>query len=208
MTPHRFRSFVLVAAVALSLAGCAFYASVGPGAHAIQGKLDVTLDSTWNRQVDGASNIWPETWTRNGPLLDTVHLAPGIEEGKALVNLPENALREYPRYRAGSSPTDIVAFVQGTLARTVAASDFELVEVAPAEVAGHSGIRFEFRFGAGNQGSFETDRHALGYAFERDKQLYLLLFHAAEIHYFAAGKPAFEAIVASARLPQVRAAAR
>ena len=83
MTPHRFRSFVLVAAVALSLAGCAFYAPVGPGAHAIQGKLDVTLDSTWNRQVDGASNIWPETWTRNGPLLDTVHLAPGMDASEA-----------------------------------------------------------------------------------------------------------------------------
>lgn len=206
---RRLRSIAVVLAAALALAGCAYYAQVGPGAYAIHGRLDVTLDTTWNRQVDGPGNIWPETWTKNGPLLDVLHVAPAIEDGKTLVGkLSEQALREFPRFRSGSSSADIVELVQGTLAKARQGGDFVPISVEPAKIAGQDGIRFEFQFGTGGDGGIETDRHALGYAFEYEKRLYVILFHAAEIHFFPLLRPVAEAIVASARLPQTRTAAR
>jgi hypothetical protein len=80
--------------------------------------------------------------------------------------------------------------------------------VEPAKIAGQSGIRFEFKFGTGGDDRFETDRHALGFAFEYEKRLYLILFHATEIHFFGILQPAVERIVESARLPPTRTASR
>jgi hypothetical protein len=204
----RFRAITFAVVATFALVGCSHYAQVGPGAYAIHERLDVTLDTSWNRQVAGPGNIWPETWTKNGPLLDVLHVAPAIEDGRALVRLPELALREFPRFRSGSSAADIVELVQGTLAKAKQGGDFVPIVVEPTKIAGQAGIRFEFQFGTGGDGGIETDRHALGYAFEYEKRLYLILFHAAEIHFFPSLRPIAEAIVASARLPQTRTASR
>lgn len=206
--PTALRAFAVAAATALWLAACAHYAQIGPGDVAIHDRLDVTLDRGWNRQVHGPTMMWPESWTQNGPFLDMLVIAPGIEHDRALVRLPERELRDFPRFRSGSTPTDIVELVQATLTKTANAGDFVAVSTEPAQIAGQDGVRFEFKFGTGNGGDFETDRHALGFAFEHDKKLYLVLFHAAEIHYFADLRPAVEAIVASARLSRARTASR
>jgi hypothetical protein len=208
LRPSALRTGGVAVAFALFLAACAHYAQIGPGGYGIHGQLDVTLDRGWNRQVDGPGNIWPETWTQNGPLLDQLHLAAGIDDGKALVKLPEQALREYPRFRAGSGPEEVVQLIQGTLAKSKQGGDFVPIVVEPATIAGQAGIRFEFRFGTGAGGGLETDRHALGYAFERERKLYLILFHAKEIHFFEKLRPAAEAIAVSARLPATRTASR
>lgn len=202
------RPFLFAVATVLWLAGCAHYVQIGPGDVAVQGRLDLTLDRAWNRQVHGPGNVWPESWTQNGPLIDKLIVAPAIESGKALVMLTERELREYPRYSAGGDPAHVVDLVQGTLAKANRAGDFEPIAVEPARIAGQDGIRFEFKFGAGSGGGIETDRHALGFAFEYEKRLYLILFHAAEIHYFETLRPAVEEIVKSARLPQPRTASR
>ena len=93
------------------------------------------------------------------------------------------------------NPTELVELVQSGLVLSMKANDFVPVLLEPAVIAGHEGIKFEFKFGTG--GGIETDRHALGYAFETDKRLYLILFHAAEIHYFPRMKPEVEKIVAT-----------
>jgi len=102
------------------------------------------------------------------------------------------------------SAADIVDLVQASFAIAMTASDFEPVSIEPATIAGHAGIRFEFKFGAGANSMAETDRHALGYAFEYEKRLYLIVFHAAEIHYFPLLKPVVERVAASARLANQR----
>jgi hypothetical protein len=202
------RSLVFAAACVAWLTGCATYALVGPGEVFVHSRLEVTLDRAWNRQVYGVGNVWPESWTQNGPLIDMLIVAPAIENGNAIVLLPERQLREFPRFRAGGTTADLVEMVQGSLAKASQAGDFVPIVTEPARIAGQDGVRFEFKFGTGGDGGVETDRHALGYAFEYEKRLYLILFHAAEIHYFAAMRPAVEAIVGSARLPQAKTASR
>jgi hypothetical protein len=193
--------FLVFAFAILTLAGCAYYAPLGPGNIDVQGRLVVSLDSKWNRQVAGPGRTWPESWTQNGPLLDMLCIVPGIEPGKPLLDVTGEAARELPKFREGMSEQDIVTLVQGTLASSLNANDFALRAVAPARVAAQDGVRFEFTFGAGANGEFETDRQAIGAAFVADKRLYLVLFHAAELHYFEKLRPAVEAIIASARLP-------
>jgi hypothetical protein len=202
------RPFLAAIACVVWLAGCATYALIGPGDVAVHSRLDLTLDRAWNRQVYGARNVWPESWTQNGPLIDMLVVAPGIEDGNALVRLTERELREFPRFRAGGDANHIVELVQGTLAKASQGGDFVPIAVDSAKIAGQEGIRFEFKFGTGGGGGIETDRHALGFAFEHDKRLYLILFHAAEIHYFETLRPAVDTIVKSARLPQTRTASR
>ncbi len=195
----RIRILLCAIAVALSLTACQHYASIGPGDYDVQQKLAVTLDRAWNRQVEGAGRICAESWTSNGPLLDMLCIVPGVAEGSPVIGSGAEA----PRFRSGMTAADIVELVQTGLARSMQASDFVPISIAPATIAGREGFRFEFKFGAG-QSAMETDRHALGYAFEEEKRLYLILFHAAEIHYFPQMKPIVEEVAASARLPRQR----
>ena len=193
---------VTVLVLVVLVAGCTHYAALPAGNFDVHGKLIVSLDRIWSRQVEGPSRIWPETWTINGPLLDSLNLAVAIEDGRPLVKIDGDAAKNFPRFRAGMAAEDIVGLVQSTLAVTLKAGDFEARTIAPERVAGHDGVRFEFTFGTGTAGEgLETDRHAVGVAFEADRRLYLILFHAAELHYFPELRGAAEAVIASARLP-------
>jgi hypothetical protein len=198
MAIMRFRILLCVAAIATTLAACQHYAAIGPGNYDIHQKLVVDLDRAWNRQVEGPGRFCPESWTSNGPLLDALCIAPAIADGG---NVLADG-KEAPKFRSGMNATELVELIQTGLAQSMGAVDFVPVLLEPAYIAGHDGVKFEFKFGTG--GGIETDRHALGYAFEADKRLYVILFHAAEIHYFPLIKPAVEKIAASARLPNQR----
>lgn len=193
--------FAALAGLVAFVAGCTHYAALPPGSFDVHGKLSVSLDRKWSRQVDGPGHIWPEAWTVNGPLLDALNLAVAVEDGRPLVRVTGEAAKAFPRFRAGMGAEDIVGLVQGTLAATIKANDFDTRAVEPVRIAGHDGVRFEFTFGTGTAGEgIETDRQAVGVAFEADKRLYLILFHAAELHYFPGLRGAAEAVIASARL--------
>ncbi len=199
-----FRHLAIAVATAFTvlIAGCTHYAALPAGNFDIHGKLVVSLDRKWSRQVEGPSRIWPEAWTINGPLLDVLNVAVAVEDGRSLVKVDSEAAKNFPKFRAGMGAEDIVGLVQSTLAATINANDFESRAMEPARIAGNDGVRFEFTFGTGTAGQgLETDRHAIGVAFEADKRLYLILFHAAEIHYFPGLRGAAEAVIASARMP-------
>jgi hypothetical protein len=181
------------------LSGCVAWTAVDAGTETSETSLSVTPDRKWNR-LGAHLRVWSASWTINGPLLDALDIAVGVEDGKPLVAVRGDRAKMFATFRAGMSADDVVALVQSTLTQLENAKDFALVSAAPDTIAGHEGIRFEFTYGTGGQGGLETDRHALGVAFEAEKRLYVLLFHAAEVHYFPALRPAAEAVFRSARL--------
>lgn len=192
---------VAILVLVMGLSGCVAYVALDPGVVELETRLAVTTDRQWSRMSVHGGRVWNEVWTVNGPLLDSLKIAAGIDDGKPLVFVTEEKAKNIARFRAGMGPEDLVGLVTGTLAETAGGKDFEMIRVAPDRVAEHEGVRFEFRFGTGAAGSgIETDRHAIGVAFEADKRLYVLLFHAAEMHYFEALRPAAEAVIRSARL--------
>jgi len=199
----RLRRFLRVLAfvgLALAVVACQHYAAIGPGSYDVHGKIAVQLDSQWNRQVAGPRAAWDESWTRNGPLLDALVIAAGIADGKPLLDVSGKAAEQLPKFRPGMAPGDIVTLVQGTLGSAAKASDFETTKIETTHIDGREAVRFEFTFGTGADSPLESDRKALGVAVEVDRQLYLVLFHAVETHYFEALRPTVEAVMESVRI--------
>ncbi|MCA3261415.1 MAG: hypothetical protein ING44_05715 [Telmatospirillum sp.] len=202
---RRFLRVLALVGFALAAAACQHYAAIGPGTYDVHGKMAVQLDSQWNRQVAGPRAPWAEIWTRHGPFLDALVIAAGVAAGKPLVDARSTTAEQMPKFSPGMAPGDLVTLVQGTLGFAEKASDFETLRVETARIDGHEAVRFEFTFGTGAQRGFETDRKALGVAVEVEGQLYLVLFHAVDTHYFDALRPTVEAVIASIRFPAKRA---
>jgi hypothetical protein len=192
---------IFAIALALLLAGCTAYTALEPKGLDVGQRLSVTPDRMWSRTASHVQTGWSEVWTIDGPLLDSFMIAAGVESGKPLVDVRGDAAKSIAKYRKGMALEDMVLLVQGTLSATAGAKDFVAVATRPDQVAGHEAVIFEFTFGAGTAGSsIETDRRAMGAAFEADGRLYVLLFEAVDIHYFEKLRPAAEAIIRSARL--------
>ncbi|MBL8808013.1 MAG: hypothetical protein JNN22_14295 [Rhodospirillales bacterium] len=195
-----FRTLTIAIAV-LTLSGCAAYSALEPKSTDVGQRLALTPDRTWSRASAQVQSDWAEVWTIDGPLLNSFRVAAGIESGKPLVARRGEAAKALPVFRKGMALEDMVDLVQSTLANTAGAKDFVPISVRPEKVAGQDAVAFEFTYGTGTAGSsIETDRRALGTAFEADGRLYVLLFEAAEVHYFEKLRPAAEAIIRSARL--------
>ena len=196
----RFLRVLAFAGLALAAAACQHYAAIGPGSYDVHGKIAVQLDSQWNRQVAGPRAPWDESWTRHGPLLDALVIAAGVADGKPLIGASGKEAEQLPKFRAGMPPADLVTLVQGTLGAAERASDFETTRIETARIDGREAVRFEFTFGTGADQGIESDRKALGVAVEIDAQLYLVLFHAVETHYYDALRPTVETMLESVRI--------
>ncbi len=175
----------------LLLAGCATPASFDAGPVTIQERL--VVDSTgWNRFAEPAP-AGTEFWTVDGIALDRLRFFVGIGEGETLAKaLGKRAL---PAFRAGLSAHEIVELYEAFT--TEDASSFELARLSPARFLGTDGFRFEFDL------TRRLDHLALrgvGYGAVVEGRLYLAIYSAPKLHYFARHLPAAEAAVRSARL--------
>jgi hypothetical protein len=177
--------------VLLLLAGCATPATFDSGPVTIQERL--VVDSTgWNRFAESAP-AGTEFWTVDGIALDRLRFFVGIGAGETLAKALGK--RPLPAFRAGLSPHEIVELYEAFT--TEDASSFELVRLSPAPFLGTEGFRFEFDL------MRRLDQLALrgvGYGAVVDGRLYLVIYSAPKLHYFAKHLPAAEAAVRSARV--------
>jgi hypothetical protein len=175
----------------LLLAGCATPATFDPGPVTIQERL--VVDSTgWNRFADKAPAT-TEFWTIDGIALDRLRFFVGVGDGETLAK--PLGKRPLPAFRAAMSPHEIVELYEAFT--TEDASSFSVTRLAPAAFLGSEGFRFEFDL------TRRLDQLALrgvGYGAVVDGRLYLVIYSAPAMHYFARHLPAAEAAVASARL--------
>jgi hypothetical protein len=126
------RILVLVALIALG--GCVpTYTLVGPGQTEIAKKaMTVRPTAAWNRIPKGASDIaWEESWTRNGPLLDTIAFVGGLPDGDTLVRQQKKSDQQVPTFRADMSPQDLVSMIESSY-RVGGASIFEIEKIEPS----------------------------------------------------------------------------
>lgn len=175
----------------LLLAGCATPATFDAGPVTIQERL--VVDSTgWNRFAEPAP-AGTEFWTVDGIALDRLRFFVGIGEGETLAK--PLGKRPLPAFRAGLSPHEIVELYEAFT--TEDASAFELVRLSPAQFVGTEGFRFEFDL------TRRLDHLALrgvGYGAVVDGRLYLMIYSAPKLHYFAKHLSAAEAAVRSAQV--------
>jgi hypothetical protein len=189
---------LLIAAAVLLLAACApTYRLVKPGVTGVgDGSLTVTPGRAWNSLPGIPRQPWDEAWTRNGPLLDSVTFVSGLPEGKALVKQRRKADAQVTVFRADMAPNDLVSMIEGAY-RVGGITVFAVDSVDPTPFLGGTGLRMRYHYAPGD------GIGKLGSCVVRvvDKKLYLMRLDGVSSHYFAAAQAEFDAMVASASVP-------
>lgn len=188
---------VLVLIASLPLAACMpTYKLVKPGPVAVgDGSLSVAAKSAWNAIPRLGARKWEQSWTLNGPLLDSVTFVSGMPEGQSLVKQRRKADAQVGVFKADMSPTDLVSMIE-TAYRVGGVTVYEVDSVDPVPFLGGTGVKLRFRYTPGD-GISKKGSCVMRVV---DKKLYLMKLEGVTSHYFAAAEPEFDGMVAVATL--------
>lgn len=187
----------IVVVFALLLAGCApRFTLVSPGPVAVaKNGMVVQPATSWNRIPKGGGDIpYEESWTRNGPYLDTVAFVAGLPEGKALVEQKKKADKQVPVFRSDMTPDELVSMIESYYRVSGQISVFEVTAVEPVTFLSAPAVRLDFDYVGGDQLP-RKGRCVVGIA---DNKLYLMKLEGASSHYFGAALPEFETMMKTA----------
>ena len=193
----RMRTAIVGLAVCGFLGGCAVgYTLVSPAQVSVaKGAMKVKPSIAWNKAPKSFYDIpQEESWTQNGPLLDSVTFVGGVKDGEAITKQRPKDDRKVPVFRPGMSPQDLVSMIESLYRIKAGATVFETTAVKPATFLGAPGVQFDYDY----VGSDEVKRRGRSIFAIIDGKLYLAALDGAAVHYFDAALPEFEAIVASA----------
>ena len=190
----------LLVLAAVSLSACIpAYTLVEPGPSAVgDGTMAVTPANAWNGVPAAMQQPeWEESWTSNGPLLDTVVFVSGLPEGKSLLRQRKKDDAQVPVFRADMSPADLVSMIESSYrVAGVAVFNVDLVDTTP--FLGGTGIRMRYHYAPG-EGIGKKGSCVLRVV---DQKLYLMKLEGVTSHYFDQALPEFDQMVASATLDQ------
>jgi hypothetical protein len=190
------RAWLLVAALVFT--GCVTpitWVGVSPGATLVREHLSVQVDASWNHLEGGSPEAKHDLWTTDGLPLDQLHFFVGISPGEPLVALKNRPDKQVPRFQKDMQAYDIVELYE-TLS-TLDGSTFTRGKLTPMTFAGGNGFRFEYTLVRKGD---EVTLKGVGYATVQKDRLYLMVFEAPRIHYFAKDLPRVEAMAASAKI--------
>ncbi len=182
----------------LFLAACVTpisWVGIGPGEVVVREHFSIRADGAWSRMEGGKQESKHDTWTTDGMPLDQLHFFVGIAPGETLVDLRERQDKQIPRFQKNMQAHDIVELYE-TLS-TLDGSTYTRGKLTPTPFAGGNGFRFEFTLVRKGD---DVILKGVGYASVQKDQLYLLVFKAPRIHYFAKHLPRVEAIAESAKI--------
>jgi len=189
-------------AVAQGFGGYNLFSLVRPRPQIVaRGTMIVTPGVEWNRIPQGQFDIArEENWTLNGPVLDGITFIGGVENDKRIVDQRRKADRKVPNFRSDMTPQEIADMIESYYMIRGGAVEFETTGLKPRTFMGFPGFQLDYK----HLGGDEVDRQGRAVGAIINGRLYLTLFDATRLHYFGAGLPEFERIVASARLRSQR----
>jgi len=162
------------------------------------GNLTVVPPRPWNRHrpqlFEDVAAV--EDWTQNGPLLDGITFITGLRSGHFMVRQRRTTEQQVPKFRADMTPPDIAAMLESLYRVRGGAVDFHTLSIQPRPFLGTNGFQFDYE----HLDDDELWRKGRAVGAVINGELYLVMFDAARSHYYDAGLPDFEAIVASAEL--------
>ena len=196
-------------AAALALPACSTlgsgesgYSSFAPvGVHPVQvgdGSLMVTPPRPYNRfrSISWEDIREVEDWTLNGPYLDGISFVTGLKNDRYLIRQRRTTAQQVPKFRSNMTPPEIAAMLESFFRVRGGAVEFRTLGIAPRPFLGTPGFQFDYEHLDGD----ELWRKGRVVGSVINGRLYLIMFDAARLHYYNAGLPDFEAVVASARL--------
>ncbi|PWE16702.1 hypothetical protein DDZ18_10860 [Marinicauda salina] len=185
---------IIATAAALTLTACAAGPSlVEPGRYAGAESYTIALDREWTLMPAGVDRrVTVDYLTVDGPLLNMVFVAGGIEDGEGIVR-ERNEEQPVPAFRSGMSELELAEFVADSLA-ALEFHDVETADIRPQDLAGTPGVRMDLA--ATLESGLVIRGTALAAA--SDGALDLILFVAPGEHYYEAYADDVEAIMRSA----------
>lgn len=189
----------LVVLLMIFLGACAApYTLVPAGVARVANRsIIVQPTSPWNRIPKASDDVqWEESWTKSGPLLDTMAFIGGLPDGESLVRQKKKDDRQVPPFRTSMSPEDLVSMIE-TNYRARGVAVFEVVAVEPAHFLQSTGVQLDYTFVHPDK----LPRKGRCLMTIIDGKLYVLMLEGAASHYFDSVLPEFTQIAASAALP-------
>lgn len=194
------RAAIVLIVTAAALCGCADtgYTLVPSGPVSVsKGSMKVHPAGAWNKAPQGQFGL-PEAegWTRNGPVLDAIYFIGGLPDGQAIAKQRPEDERKVPVFHATMTPQDLTSMVESAYRIRGGVKIFETTGVKPVTFLGQQGVQFDYTFV--NEDSVKRrGRTIIAIA---GGKLYVMSLNAAELHYFDAILPDFQAMAASASI--------
>jgi hypothetical protein len=161
------------------------------------GQMAVVAPRPYNRHrrvlFSDVSDV--EDWTLNGPILDGISFVSGMKNNKELIRQHRTANQQVPRFRSDMTAPEIAAMLESLYRVKGGAVDLKTLSLQPRQFLGANGFQWDYE----HLDQDELWRRGRAVGAVIDGKLYMILFDAARSHYYAAGLPDFEAIVASAQ---------
>ncbi len=195
----RLARFLLILALA-PLAGCVTgYTLVQPGVQSF-GDMRVTVDDDWNlapARFTPASRKQSRTWTQDGLLLDRLLIIPAVADGETLF-VSHSKSAALPVFHADMLPNEIEELVESSIVKLYGEgqSAVSTSNLRPQGFGEHGGFMFDIEAAITESPDY---RGSVG-AFVVDEKLYMVVFLAAEPHYFNKHAERADAIIKSATL--------
>jgi hypothetical protein len=174
-----------------------------PAADTTIGAITVTPAAGWNqvpRPYAPFARKGAQVWTHDGVLLDRLIIIPGVAEGETLF-IPSPAQKKgasLPVFKAGMLPNELVQFTESSLVKLLGEGSTVVTtsNLRPGKLGDQRAILFDLEGTPADGPAYR----GLAASVVKDQQLNMILFIAADPHYFAKHKAAVEALIASARL--------
>jgi len=187
---------LLAVLLALLCPACTQYSLVGPGRTTIEG-LALEPGIAWNRASGMTTGPGTETWTMDGPLLDSLSILAAVPDGKPLALLRGASIDKLAPFRKTMTANEVMDLFEATFAAEMMTTVLQARNLRPISLGGAEGFRFE----ASYTGTDEVESEMAIAGAVSGGKLYLLVYRGTRLHYFPKYLPDFERIVASARLP-------
>lgn len=167
-----------------------------PGNVPVQaGEMSVTPKSDWNLAT-GKLGKQTTGWTQDGFELNGLQFFAGIPSGEPLYKERDKKRNPFPKFDKAALLPDLVDLFERCFRAQYDVTNFTLVEVKPAELAGRKAIRARYTYSLPDDELVRSGEVRL----TADKgKLYAINFIAPSLHYFDAGLPEALAIMDGAK---------
>jgi hypothetical protein len=179
----------------MAVAACEPYKVVEAGAQPIGDGMSITKTKPWVQILQPHAPDGPDqVWTLDGMALNTLLIYGGLADGKVLLEVKGDN-KQPPAFSSSMEGLEIAELVGNTVSRGLAGGvSVKTVSLAPATFMGAPGFAAEFAFPTAGG----LDMRAFAEGANIGGKLYMLLYVAPRIHYFAKDLDEVRAIAASA----------
>ncbi len=186
--------------MALALASCVPSITLQQAVPTKVGVLQVSPQESWNvlpASMTPFMRKGSQVWTRDGVLLDRLLIIPSVPDGEPLFQERDKAVA-LPRFKADMLPDELVQFTESSIVKLLGEGGtvVKTLNLRPARFGDQRGVMFGL---TATRTEGPAYRGMAG-AFIAGKQLNMVLFIAADPHYFEKNRSAAETVITSARL--------